>query len=122
VADIVFPVNIRPVSEDVRGQGLKLGTTLGWRISDRLSGNGGLAGYYLYHVDIENSELGELDSEGWAFRWRVGLDYVLTPNITVGAGYQGHYIRIEEATTSSAVLPENRTVDHIFLLRLGLRF
>ncbi|MGH7313984.1 MAG: hypothetical protein ACREJV_12490, partial [Candidatus Rokuibacteriota bacterium] len=66
VADIVFPVNIRPVSEDVRGQGLKLGTTLDWSISNRLSGSGGVAGYYLYHADIENSELGELDSEGWA--------------------------------------------------------
>jgi len=33
------------LSEDVRGQGIKLGTTLDWRLSDRLTGSGGLAVY-----------------------------------------------------------------------------
>lgn len=122
VADIVFPINIRPVSEDVRGQGIKLGATVDWRMTDRLTGTGGVAGYYLYKVDVENSALGDIDSEGWAFRWRVGLDYALTPAISLGGGYQGHYIRVDEATTSTAVLPENRTLAHTFLVRLALKF
>jgi opacity protein-like surface antigen len=122
VADISFPINIRPVSEDVRGYGVKLGATVDWSMAERLTGTAGLGGYYLYQVDVDNSELGKLDSDGWAFRWKVGLDYALTPNFTLGGGYHGHYIRVDETTSSRAVLPENRTLAHTFLVRLGVRF
>ncbi|HXH84481.1 MAG TPA: hypothetical protein VNN07_16370 [Candidatus Tectomicrobia bacterium] len=111
-----------PVTEEVRGQGVKVGTTLDARIGRRATLSTGVSGSYLYDVDVENSLLGRLSSEGWTARWRLGVDFLLTDNATIGVGYHGQYIRVDEASRGLVVLPENRTITHTLMLQLGVRF
>jgi hypothetical protein len=114
--------DIGPVDEEVRGQGVKLGTTLEGRPGDRLMVLGSLAGYYLYRVDVDNALVGEFESEGVGLRWGLALDYVLTPRVTLGLGYDGHLIAVEKAETSDGILPRNRTRAHTLSGRVGVRF
>lgn len=122
VFDLSIPFDIAPVSEDVSGQGVKLGATVDWAFAPRWVLTGGLGGYYLYTVDVDNSELGKLDSEGWAARWRVAVDYAVNPNLSVGVGYEGHYIFVDEAENDIAVLPANQTWINAGMVRLTLRY
>ncbi len=110
------------VTEDVTGQGVKLGTAVEARIAPRLLIDGGVAGYYLYDVDVKNSLLGRVDSDGHAFRWRIALDYLLVKDSTIGVGYEGHFIHVDRGTSAIAILPENETWAHTVTLRLGVRF
>jgi hypothetical protein len=110
------------VDEEVRGQGVKLGATLEGRPSDRLAWLGSLAGYYLYRVDVDNALVGEFESEGVGLRLGLALDYVLTPQVTLGLGYDGHLIAVEEAETLGGILPRNRTQAHTLVGRVGVRF
>lgn len=122
VANLVFPAGIQPVTEDVDGFGVKVGTTLEWRSSPRFIASTGVSGYYLYDVSVDNSVLGRFHSQGWAARWKFGLDYLLSTNASIGLGYQGHYITVDKDRNAVAILPDNRTLAHTLLLRLGLRF
>lgn len=110
------------VTEDVVGQGLKLGMVAEAMVAPRVWFEGGLAWYYLYDIAVDNSELGRLDSDGYALRWRAALDYLLTPRAAVGVGYEGHFIHVDRATSATAILPENMTWAHTLLVRLGVRF
>ncbi|MGH7323242.1 MAG: hypothetical protein ACREJ9_01185 [Candidatus Rokuibacteriota bacterium] len=110
------------VTEDVAGQGVKLGTVLEARVAPRVWVEAGFAGYYVYDVDVENSALGSLESEGHALRWRLALDYFLNPRVTLGAGYEGHFIHVDRATSAIAILPENKTWAHTLTVRLGVWF
>jgi hypothetical protein len=114
--------DLSPVDEEVRGQGVKLGATLEGRPSNRLAWLGSLAGYYLYRVDVDNTRDGEFESEGVGLRWGLALDYVLTPQVTLGLGYDGHLIAVEEAETAGGILPRNRTQAHTLSGRVGVRF
>ena len=113
---------IGPVSEDVRGQGVKLGTTLGFRPTPNLLVGAGFAGYWLYDVEAENSVLGKVDSDGYALRWRATVDYLINAMISVGIGYDGHYISIEQGRSAIAILPKNETLAHTFTAAVGFRF
>jgi hypothetical protein len=114
--------NIGPVDEEVRGQGVKLGTTLTRGLTDRLALLGRLAGYYLYRVDVDNARNGEFESEGVAVRLGLALDYFLTPQVTLGVGYDGHFIAVEEARNPRGILPRNRTWAHTLSGRVGVSF
>jgi hypothetical protein len=114
--------NIGPVDEEVRGQGVKVGTTLARGLTDRLTLFGGLAGYYLYRVDVDNARHGEFDSDGVAIRLGLGLEYLLTPRVTLGVGYDGHFIAVEEAKNPRGILPRNRTWAHTMSGRVGVLF
>lgn len=122
VLDLSIPFDLAPVSEDVSGQGVKLGTTVEWAVAPRLMLTAGLAGYYVYAVDVDNSELGEIESDGWALRWRIGVDYALRPHVSIGGGYEGHFIFVKEAESAIAVLPANETQAHAAMFRLSVRY
>jgi len=122
VLDLSLPFDIAPVSEDVSGQGVKLGTTVEWAVAPRFTVGGGVAGYYLYAVDVDNSELGDIDSDGWAARWRIALDYAVRPNVSVGVGYEGHFIFVEQAESAIAILPANETWAHAGMLRFSVQY
>lgn len=117
---LFFPIG--PVSEDVRGQGVKLGTTLGFRVTPKILVGGGLAWYGLYDVKVDNSALGNVESDGYALRWRGTADYAITPAISVGIGYEGHYISVEQGQNAVATLPKNETMAHTFTATVGFRF
>ncbi len=110
------------VTEDVEGFGLKLGTVVEARVAPRVWLEAGFAGYLLYDVNVENSALGRIESDGYAFRWRAALDYFLTPRVSIGGGYEGHFIHVDRATSAIAILPENETWAHTLTARLGVRF
>jgi len=65
---------------------------------------------------------GPIDSQGRALRWKAGLDYLFTRNLSVGVGNLGHYITVDKEKNGIETLPDNRTLAHTALLRLGLRF
>lgn len=113
---------IGPVSEDVRGQGIKLGTTLGFRATPNLLLGAGLAWYSLYDVEADNSALGKVESDGYALRWRATVDWVINPTVSLGIGYEGHYISIEQGQSAIAVLPKNETMAHTLTAAIGIRF
>jgi len=113
---------IGPVSEDVRGQGVKIGTTVGFRPTPNLLIGGGLAWYGLYDVEADNSVLGTVESDGYALRWRATVDYAINAMVTVGLGYEGHYISIEQGQSAIAILPRNETMAHTFTAAVRLRF
>jgi hypothetical protein len=113
---------IGPVSEDVRGQGVKIGTTLGVRATPNLLIGGGFAWYGLYDVEADNSALGTVESDGYALRWRATVDYAINAMVTVGLGYEGHYISVEQGQSAIAILPRNETMAHTFTAAVGLRF
>jgi hypothetical protein len=114
--------NLGPVDEDVRGQGVKLGTVLEGRLGDRLGFTGSVAGYSLYRVDIDNARHGEFDSDGVALRFGLALDYAMTPQVVLGLGYEGHLIAVDGAQNSRGILPENRTQAHTVSGRVAVRF
>jgi hypothetical protein len=122
VADLTIPANIAPVSEDVSGQGVKVGTTVEWAVTPRVALTAGVAGYYLYAVDVDNSELGKLDSDGWAARWRIGVDYLFQPPFAIGIGYEGHFIVVKQARSAIAELPANQTWAHAATVRFTVRY
>jgi hypothetical protein len=121
-AGLSAPVGVAPITEDVAGQGVKLGTTVEWAVAPRFTVTGALAGYYLYAVDVDNSDLGEIDSDGWAARWRIAVDYALLRNLTIGVGYEGHFIYVDQAESARAVLPANETWAHAGMLRVNVRY
>jgi hypothetical protein len=120
-------VVVGTVTEDVRGQGIRVGSSVEYLVNDRLSLTGGLAYQYLYDVRIDNSLLGILDSEGHAVRWNIGLDYFLTKNATLGVMYQGHYITVDKASRSIpggavVILPDNETLAHTGMVVFAVRY
>jgi hypothetical protein len=114
--------SLGPVNEEVRGQGAKLGTALEGRLGERLGMTAQVAGYYLYRVDVDNARLGAFESEGVALRGGAGVEYLLTPRLALGVGWDGHFIAVDRTHNARGILPENRTVAHTVSGRVTLRF
>jgi hypothetical protein len=110
------------VDEDVAGYGVKVGTVVEARVAPRVWIDAGFAGYYLYDVNVKNEILGRIESEGYALRWRAALDYFLNPRMTLGGGYEGHFIHVDRGTNPIAILPENETWAHTLTVRFAVRF
>lgn len=121
------PVPVGTVTEDVRGQGLRVGSSVEFIVSDRWSLTGEFAYQYLYDVKVDNSLVsGNLDSDGYALRWSAGLEYFFTRNAALGLMYQGHYISVDKTSKSIpggvAILPDNETWAHTGMLVFAVRY
>jgi hypothetical protein len=122
VASLAIPTRISPVSEDVNGQGIKVGTLLGYRATDAITVGGGLAWYGLYQVHVDNSANGTIDTSGNAVRWKLSAAYALTKAMSVGAQYEGHFIDVSHDQNSRAVLPHNQTLANTISGAFEIRF
>lgn len=122
VAEITIPVDLAPVSEDFRGHGPLLGTEVSYRaVPEKLEILGDARVVRIVDMTADNSLLGEVESDGWSYRWAVGVARPVGPG-SLGLRYQGQFQRIDQSSSAVAVLPENETWVHAFFLTATLTF
>lgn len=122
ISDIVLPAGLSPVSEDVRGNGPKLGLLIEANPSSRWFWSGGFTWNRLTSIKADNSALGNINSDGNSIRWRLEGGFRLLPNVALSLQYRGLLVRVNEGRNETAVLPDNETLMHTLLMQLAVRF
>ncbi|MDA1000547.1 MAG: hypothetical protein O2807_08545 [bacterium] len=122
VAGSTINSTLGPVDEDVFAHGPKAGIRFAGGLPPRLFVDAAFFVNTLTSVRADNSLLGQVDSDGYSLRWRVGLMYQMNDIFSVGVAYRGTYIEVNQGKSGNVILPHNETLMSSVFLRFHFRF